>query len=59
MIAFNWFVVLPLKGSPVGGGFRMPGVIVAPVVYGIWGLGMWLIYRALQKPMGASAAPAG
>jgi len=21
----NWFIVLPLKGSPVGGGFRMPG----------------------------------
>jgi len=37
----------------------MPGVIVAPVVYGIWGLGMWLIYKALQKPLGASAAPAG
>jgi hypothetical protein len=54
----NWFVVLPLKGTPIGGGFRMPGVIVGPVVYGIWGLGMWLIYSALQKPLGASAAPA-
>ena len=57
VIAFNWFVVLPLKGAPMGGGFRMPGVIVAPVIYGIWGLGMWLIYRALRKPLGASAAP--
>lgn len=58
VIAFNWFVVLPLKGAPIGGGFRMPGAVVAPVVYGIWGLGMWLVYRALRKPLGASAAPA-
>lgn len=55
---FNWFVVLPLKGSPVGGGFRMPGVVVAPLVYAFWGFGMWLVYRALQRPLGASAAPA-
>jgi hypothetical protein len=56
--AANWLVVLPLKGAPVGGGFRLPGVIVAPVVYGIWGLGMWLVYQALHKPLGASTAPA-
>jgi hypothetical protein len=58
VIAANWFIVLPLKGLPAGGGFRMPGVIVAPVVYGIWGFGMWLVYGALQKTLGASAAPA-
>jgi hypothetical protein len=39
----NWFVVLPIKGAPVGGGFRMPGVMVVPLVYGFWGFGMWLI----------------
>jgi hypothetical protein len=50
--------VLPLKGSPVGGGFRMPGVVVAPLVYAFWGLGMWLVYSALQRPLGASPAPA-
>jgi len=54
----NWFIVLPLKGSPVGGGFRMPGVVLAPLVYAFWGIGMWLIYRALQRPLGASPAPA-
>lgn len=48
----NWFIVLPLKGAPVGGGFRMPGVLVAPLVYSFWGLGMWLIYSALQRPLG-------
>jgi hypothetical protein len=45
----NWFVVLPIKGSPVGGGFRMPGVVVVPIVYGFWGLGMWLIYSLVRR----------
>ncbi|MCG6117474.1 MAG: hypothetical protein MEQ07_04675 [Aquimonas sp.] len=54
----NWFIVLPLKGGPVGGGFRMPGVVLAPLVYSLWGLGMWLIYSALQRPRGASPSPA-
>jgi hypothetical protein len=39
----NWFVVLPIKGAPVGGGFRMNGVAVVPAVYVAWGFGMWLI----------------
>ncbi|HYU11314.1 MAG TPA: hypothetical protein VEK82_01985 [Stellaceae bacterium] len=34
-----WFVVLPLRGAPVGGGFRWPGVLVGPIVDGLWGLG--------------------
>ncbi len=54
----NWFIVLPLKGSPVGGGFKMPGVVLAPLVYSFWGLGMWLLYSALQRALGASPAPA-
>lgn len=54
----NWFIVMPLKGSPLGGGFKMPNVVVAPLVYCFWGLGMWLIYSALQRPLGASPAPA-
>lgn len=53
----NWFIVLPLKGSPLGGGFRMPGVVVAPLVYSFWGLGMWLIYSALQQTRGGSPSP--
>ena len=50
----NWFIVLPIKGAPMGGGFRMPGVVVVPVVYMFWGFGMWLIAgvarRALRWP---------
>lgn len=38
-----WFVVLPLKGLPAGGGFTWPGVIVGPAVNGAWGLGTALL----------------
>ena len=48
----NWFVVFPLKGLPVGGGFRMPGPVVLPLVYGLWGFGMWLIERLLRSALG-------
>ncbi|HJQ56758.1 MAG TPA: hypothetical protein VJ890_07620, partial [Vineibacter sp.] len=30
----NWFIVLPIKGLPMGNGFRMPGVVIGPLVYG-------------------------
>jgi len=45
----NWFVVLPLKGLPMGGGFRMPGLVVVPAVYALWGFGMWLIATFLRR----------
>jgi hypothetical protein len=48
----NWFVVLPIKGQPVGGGFRMPGVVVVPIVYGFWGFGMWLIAKLTRSAFG-------
>ena len=48
----NWFVVLPIKGLPVGGGFRMPGVIVVPIVYAFWGFGIWLISGVLRRAFG-------
>lgn len=34
-----WFVVLPLKGLPIGFGFHFPGILVGPIVNGLWGLG--------------------
>ena len=51
VLAVNWFVVLPLKGSPVGGGWRLPGVVVVPIVYALWGFGMWLFYALARKLM--------
>jgi hypothetical protein len=35
----GWFVVLPLKGLPAGNGFHFPGILVGPIVNGLWGLG--------------------
>jgi hypothetical protein len=48
----NWFIVLPIKGQPVGNGFRMPGLIVLPLVYALWGFGMWLIAWLARRALG-------
>jgi hypothetical protein len=48
----NWFIVLPIKGAPVGGGFRMNAVAVVPAVYVVWGFGMWLIARLERAAFG-------
>ena len=50
----NWFIVLPIKGAPIGGGFRMPGVVVVPLVYAFWGFGMWLIYGLVRRALGGA-----
>jgi hypothetical protein len=47
----NWFVVLPIKGAPIGGGWRMPGPVVVPIVYAFWGFGMWLVYGLLRRAL--------
>ena len=44
----NWTVVLPIKS----GQFRMPVMpilVVLPLVYGLWGFGMWLIARLTRS----------
>ncbi len=44
----NWTVVLPIKS----GRFNMPGMpilVVLPLVYGLWGFGMWLIAGAMRS----------
>jgi hypothetical protein len=38
-----WFVVLPLKGLSTGSRFRFPGMLVAPIANGLWGLGTALL----------------
>jgi hypothetical protein len=50
----NWFIVLPIKGSPIGGGFRMPNVVVVPLVYAFWGVGMWLIFGLVRRALGGA-----
>jgi hypothetical protein len=48
-----WFVVFPLKGIPVAGGFHFPGILVGPIVNGMWGLGSALFLFWLPRAAGA------
>lgn len=45
----NWFVVLPLKSQPVGGGWAPPGVATALIINGAWGIGTLLLFRLLSR----------
>ena len=47
----NWFIVAPIKGTPIDGGWRMPATVVVPIVYAFWGFGMWLIYNFVRRTM--------
>ncbi len=51
LLAF-WFVALPLKGLPVGGGFAPAGVVVAVVLHAVFGLGTAAFFRAGRRPAG-------
>jgi hypothetical protein len=41
------FVVLPLKGKPMGGGWHAPLMLTALLINGAWGIGTGLILKAL------------
>jgi len=46
-----WFVVTPLKGQPMAGGFKPAAMMVGPIVNAAWGLGTGLIlawYRSRE-----------
>ena len=45
----NWFIVLPLKGEPVGGGWAIPGIVTTLIINGVWGLGTVLLFRLLGR----------
>jgi hypothetical protein len=40
-----WFVVMPLKGMPLGSGWHAAGIATALLVNGAWGLGTGLFLR--------------
>ncbi|MEH1812467.1 MAG: hypothetical protein V7K26_17550 [Nostoc sp.] len=39
-----WFVVAPLKGLPIAGDWKLPAMITALLVNGVWGLGTALLF---------------
>lgn len=51
-----WFIVFPLKGIPVAGGFRFPGILVVPIIDGLWGLGTAWFLRLLTNRLRPAAS---
>ncbi len=43
------FVVMPLKGQPLAGGWDHHLILGAVILNGLWGLGTALIFRALTR----------
>lgn len=53
------FVVLPLKGLPMGGGWHLPLLVTAFLINGAWGIGTGIILRILSiRVSGSGTAPA-
>jgi hypothetical protein len=50
----GFFVVAPLKGLPIGGGFMWNNWVRSALINGIWGLGVGLM---LPRLLGLSAPP--
>jgi hypothetical protein len=46
------FVVLPLKGKPMGGGWHAPLLVTALIINGAWGFGTGLILRIISSLFG-------
>jgi hypothetical protein len=51
------FVVLPLKGQPVAGGWNPALIVGALLLNGAWGLGTALFLRAFERFLPAAAGP--
>jgi hypothetical protein len=43
-----WFVVFPLKGIPVGGGFTAYGIQLGIVLHAVFGLGLAIFFRIIR-----------
>ncbi len=46
-------LVLPLKGRPMGGGWRLPLLVTAFLVNGAWGIGTGLLLKGLRDWFGS------
>jgi len=45
----SWFVVAPLKGTPVAAGWVPQRMLAGVLINGCWGIGMVLIYAGLRR----------
>lgn len=39
----GWFIVAPLKGDPIAGGWELERIWIGPLLNGVWGLGTALL----------------
>ena len=46
----NWFVVAPLQGGAIGGGWVPAAMVTGLLVNSAWGVGTALLYHALMNP---------
>ena len=51
-----WFVVAPLKGQPVAGGFVPVRMLVTVLIHGAWGIGAGLVLAPLMRKNAAAHA---
>jgi len=47
-VLVGWFVVLPLKGAPVGGGWHLANMLRSVVINGFFGIGVGVILPLLM-----------
>jgi hypothetical protein len=53
-----WFVVFPLKGIPVGGGWTGYGIFLGILLHAVFGIGTAILYRLLRSRIGHGRTPA-
>lgn len=53
----GWFVVAPLRGQPIAGGWSAPGMMRSVLINGFWGLGVGLILGFLLPRRRIRPAP--
>ena len=45
----SWFVVAPLKGTPIAAGWVPQRMLAGVLINGCWGIGMALLYAGLRR----------
>ena len=45
----SWFVVAPLKGTPIAAGWVPHRMLASLLINGFWGIGLVLIYAGLRR----------
>lgn len=51
----NWFVVAPLQGAPIAGGWDASAMLTGVLVNAAWGLGTAALFAAFINPRGGLA----